>query len=1418
MVENKVSMALLCLIIVQSIVLNVSAGIKVGTASFKEESEDTRDFLGIPPFLKQTTGKPSVILAFDISGSMLNAAYESKALRQLATGFDSLHGEKNNSGVIDVNGEGYSGYFDPVLQYRYDLSQGVFLEDRTLNQGDDLAWDGSFLNWLTMRRIDVARKSMIGGKVRQRDGELINGSKMWVLEGEVEFNQNDKMTFQDPQSASYSPILNHAIISIEKGRIKVAAEDIDPQLSSVEGFNINLAVTEEPKGLIQNTRARINFGLSVYNFDHKLNTDTEIMNDNRVDGQTMHPCYPLFDHERMIGRQSEDLSDGGMEIKRVILYNGLMRDYLCVPTGVHAPNEKIVQVIEEYPLIWGTTPIAESMVDIGNYIRQKPPHYTSGNDPYGVYGVDGGYQDNGFRWDPYYDSEQGEVLACKKVFILHFNDGVSNADYDVRANQSNHLTSSPYYKEIPGDLKTGTNETLDSVALALRENDCRRTDLEGKQNIVSYYVYAALDGDDSSAVALRRMMEAAARGGFIDDTTVSTGTAGLPDPMWPIDKSGRRYTDFNTYSMLNHSECPTTEWDGNGDCFPDTFYLADDAEEISKSLQNALTDMLSRSSSGGASSLISASSSAEGVVYQASFSPSVTVGNDTVKWLGDVSALMIDHHGRMRSDDGDGRLESVAVDPIYSSCFDVENDKVRVKLSMDEALLSTPQLGSECTERDGYIFSLDDVGYLWRASSALSALSDSEAATQRMTYAAASKNRYIRTNLYLDEASDGASTFVEKDFVPSTFTEDQVGILNTGSVSEAAAVVNYIRGVDQPGMRSRQLNNATQRLGDVIYSNPTAVGAPSENLHLLYDDESYWDFFVQYQNRRTIVYVGGNDGMLHAFNGGWYDKINRKFSGIKSGYAEWALGQETWGFVPYNLLPHLAYLSKPDYGFKVGDHAYFVDQTPYVFDAQIFGEGEVAGQPDTSGNDMNGRSVKVSTHPNGWGTVLVVGFRSGGGLSDVYPDPSDTSSSVTVRPAYLIFDITDPEQAPKLLAEFSHEKLGASMSVPTTLTIDSTNGADWYLAFGSGPSPNGNGHRQVVSEQNAHLLMLNLKTLSLETGFGNDGVMDLGESKSFVGDIVAVDIDLDSTTDAIYFGTTTSAGGGEASGDPNLDDSVDTWLGKLFRLRIDPGTGAGNHHWKKDLVFDAQAPITTRPNISFDKNKNRWIHVGTGRFYTEDDLISDAPNLMLGLKEPRNAQGKFAMDTYSATPSAILSESLVDVSNALVTEVSGQLNNSIEVMPSLEVDTIEALEARQMQYADSSSYLSGWKATLIGGERVMGFGSVLGGVFSQTTYAPEQNSCSVFGASYLYALRYTTGTAWYKHVFVDPGLSTNNDEVVKKVQLGVTPSLSSEIHLGESRMQGEATIINLNADRSISINIEQNLEGVMSKEVGWREL
>lgn len=1679
------------------------AYIKADTASFATSSEDTTDFLGIPPFLERATGKPSVVLAFDISGSMLVPAYPQN-------GVSWSNGTHTNFSPS----QDYYGYFESGKQYEYDFVNGVFIENAALVAGTDGAWDGNFLNWLTMRRVDVARKVMVGGKVRDRDGESINGATKYVLEAEVEIRNGDDYTKQYSASSNYSDVPDGVDIEIDEGKIKfngsgtatntakisddfevgyvnipawtlaqqadttlwptvtfqnhytnpvvvvtaltynganstvaraanvtstdfklgmqewdswdgnhtgedffymvaeaghhklnvtqldgspktisfvagvvntqknlhssedpdsvnnyvaelfpsgafsatttpavftgvstlndttpnyvvssrpynitntffrvtlqeedtadtsdvhnaseevhyIAIEpvsgatsngtiiDVDSlsgvtqnettvtynapfnkrpilnfasqtmngknafsvrveddwdeeeagimlkrslnqndtttgetvafmAVSSASVYNIHLAVDEEPQGLVQENDSSVNFGLSVYNFDKKTNNIRNIVDGNKVHGGTMHPCYPIYDDDRWDRRVAEAASDPDSYIITQTLYSGNAREYLCVPTGIHAPNDKIVQVIEEYPLIWGSTPIAESLVDIGRYVKQQNPQYQDtstdsdddrevGNDPGGVFGVDGGNFDLGYRWDPYYDVVQEQTLDCKKVFVLHFNDGAPYRDYDG----SGHSTAAADLYDIDNDSHT-ENEALDNVALALRHNDCRSdSNLPSHQEVISYFVYAALGADEQSNTSTRRMREAAARGGFVDENGDN-----LPDPMHPEDASGSRI-NFNQYKELNPSGvpdtalCPRNEWDANSDCEPDTFFLALDGAEIQDKLQKALNDILARVSSGGAASVVSTTSSGDGALYQASFSPSVSESGETVKWVGDVSGLMIDTQGLVRSDDGDGILEEFSSDPIYDSCYDETKKQVRVKLSSTEAERPNSADAVTCSASK-YALGLDDVGYIWSAKEKLAELTDSEALNQRSTYNSSAKNRYIRTSLFTDDDGDGVYEFEEKDFVPSIFDSDNMGLLNTNTTSDAEAVVNFIRGVDQSGMRSRQLNGQTLRLGDVIYSTPVAVGRPSENVHILYDDDSYYDYFLKYRSRRTIVYVGGNDGMLHGFNAGWFDKANREFTNSKTGYTEWDLGQETWAYVPFNLLPHLKHLTNTDYGTKDGDHMYFVDQTPYVLDAKIFGSDGVDGQPDVGGEE---------THPHGWGTLMIVGFRFGGGISEVYPDPTDSSESITMRPAYLIFDITDPEQAPKLLAEFTHEKLQSTLSIPGALTVKNTSGGtDWYMAIGSGPSANANGKAQGLSEQNAHLFMLNLKTMSLESGFGVNGVMDLGEADSFVGDIVAFDHNLDVHTDAVYFGTSKAIDTQDIFGAPGADGLVDDWEGKLFRLRVDAGTAAGSHSWKTNVVIDLESPLMNRPQVSTDKNNNRWVHVGTGRFLTVDDTIDNDAYVLVGIKEPRQDNGSFDMDTYSHNDAGISLNDLVDVTDSEVLEKTGALNGSVTVSPALSSDNVESLAFRMMQYSDSSKYVDGWKRTLDSGERAMGSATILGGVLTQTVYTPELTSCSFIGDSSIFALRYTTGTAWLTHVFPDPNEDSDNDVVIDKLNIGVTPSLSPGVHLGESRSTGEATFINLNSDMSMTISKEQNLEGISSKETSWREL
>ena len=87
-----------------------------------------------------------------------------------------------------------------------------------------------------------------------------------------------------------------------------------------------------------------------------------------------------------------------------------------------------------------------------------------------------------------------------------------------------------------------------------------------------------------------------------------------------------------------------------------------------------------------------------------------------------------------------------------------------------------------------------------------------------------------------------------------------------------------------------------------------------------------------------MVYVGANDGMLHAFNGGFWNESTQSFSvASPDGSAtEHPLGSELWAYVPFNLLSHLKWLVEEDY-----PHVYYVDGPPKVFDARIFNENDI---------------------------------------------------------------------------------------------------------------------------------------------------------------------------------------------------------------------------------------------------------------------------------------------------------------------------------------------------------------------------------------------------------------------------------------------------------------------------------------------
>jgi type IV pilus assembly protein PilY1 len=129
------------------------------------------------------------------------------------------------------------------------------------------------------------------------------------------------------------------------------------------------------------------------------------------------------------------------------------------------------------------------------------------------------------------------------------------------------------------------------------------------------------------------------------------------------------------------------------------------------------------------------------------------------------------------------------------------------------------------------------------------------------------------------------------------------------------ALVNFLRG-DRSNEGTEEQNTKPFRqrqylLGDIVNSEAVYVRRPM----FKYADAGYAGFKSSNNDRRPMVYVGANAGMLHAFD------------------AE--TGDELWAYVPTMVMPNLYKLADKSYATR---HQFFVDATPVAGDAYIDGQ------------------------------------------------------------------------------------------------------------------------------------------------------------------------------------------------------------------------------------------------------------------------------------------------------------------------------------------------------------------------------------------------------------------------------------------------------------------------------------------------
>jgi type IV pilus assembly protein PilY1 len=1370
-------------------------GCLIGPGAVQAQTMD--QYYGVPPFVSDQVA-PNIILLLDNSGSMSGLACD---LSNPADGDCSDAGDKPFNNTTN-----FSGYFDSLLCYTYDSGADARFEPATVKATLATAcstteWDGNFLNFATFRRFDALKKSMIGGDcfvARAADGTCpTNGTPALKTVRAQATGVNVELVDTDYAggggATTYVGRIPLADRSGNPAQLWIGVADAYFCVDNDNSFNndcgdgysqrkyqLKIGYATEPTGVIQQIGAQARFGL----FEFK----------------------PAGDGARMLvgvgSRQSIDFSGSTVET-----FN----------TNMAA---MVDAVQESFPSTW--TPLAESLYETARYIAQINSTYVPGSYVYPIafsggisngvaFGANGvgsigapeitaltgsetctagaGYIANACGRDPYFFGSNhtppwattSTQVRCCKTFVILVTDGEPTQDTNIpvagqdyahgqhglhciganatihapngTCNTNNATPPATLLGEHKTDYASSGNHYLDDVAYWAHTNDLRPctaagTDgtiavlnvtghcLQGLQN-VSIYTFFAFGNIAGREI----LMHTAKLGGFEDSNNNN-----LPDLVTEWDK------------VINATGAPGT------DGIPDNYFESSNVDDLQDRLMATITAILRKSSSGTAISVLATSASGEGSVYQAYFYTStVGQGGANVRWTGYAQGLFIDHVGNFREDtDQDGKL-------VYENDYIVKTRYDNNQASITYGTVLVDKYGD--ANADGFAddsttptisgLALKDILPFWEGGKQLANL--------------ASSSRNLLT--WVDIDNDGLVDAGEELQFSTANSATLSPYLRAGAAPYTADnIINFVRGDEIAGLRTRMLEvpigsgtYKVWKLGDPIHSTPTIVSAPRTNYDLIYGDSSYTDFFTRWKDRREVIYVGANDGMLHAFNGGFYHKSDDVTTAgvVEHGWytknptdnsSGRPLGDELWGYIPYQLLPQLQWLTRADYS-----HVYYVDLKPTVADVRIF-------TPDAD-------------HPNGWGTILIGGFRMGGSCgncaSGTGAPPMTVNISGTNRnfySAYFVLDITNPDVNPKLLWSFSDAGLGLTTAFPTVMRvsptadskIDNTN-AKWMVLFGSGP----NGYAADLSAASTQAAKIYAVDLKVGPGAGNSQVttMPVGSWKSFLSNIAALDRNFDYRHDVAYFGRT-------------MHDGSLPWRGKMYRLTTSGcvnapcststwGVANGGNRSATEIIdtfYDYSAltgttvetgPVTTAPSVTIDDANKVWVFFGTGRYLSNSDKTDTAQQYLFGIKDNVMNGGCTQTSTTNCVIDDTSAKALVNTTSAVVCVVCATGTNQ---MTDPNNPTLTDVTTGTNSMVGLVQSKDGWYVKLVtaagtSAERSVSSPVVLAGAVFFPTLVPTNDFCSSTGTSYLYALYYKTGSAYSSPIIGTSasGANTNSD-------------------------------------------------------------
>lgn len=841
----------------------------------------------------------------------------------------------------------------------------------------------------------------------------------------------------------------------------------------------------------------------------------------------------------------------------------------------------------------------------------------------------------------------------------------------------------------------------------------------------------------------------------LDFSTSATPAAGyLKNPLWYAAKWGG-------YSGGGVPDS-TSKWDKDNDGLPDNYFPVSNPLELDRQLENALNEILARVASGTAASILNNSEGSGANLLQAVFYPKKQFSeNSEASWIGEMQNLwyFIDpflNKTSIREDTGQDNILNLKQDYVAKFYFDAAQSKTLVQRFLDN---DGDGLADSATPVD--TVSPDDVKSLWKAGRLL----------WERNLTTSPRTIYTGYNSTIGNTPQKFSNLPLDGYLntwPNVWAA-----LQTGDEATTTKLIDYVHGIDQTGYRSRKVTitgcgladaaacTREWKLGDIVSSTPKLVSNVKLNTYDLsspngYGDSSYkaYSQTSTYQNRGMAL-VGGNDGMLHAFNLGVlkeraerYNKAQMNDASGNLADAADQLGKEMWAFIPKNVLPYLRYLACKDKGGDTTycenmdyDHLFLVDRTPTIIDASIAIPVDTTKCTNSADYSTCDRLADGST----WTTVLIGGMGFGGS-SRTSADGCISGVNGTCIKApianyglssYFALDVKDPAN-PKYLWEFSGDPannhfLGATTTGPAIVRIKSSGGAakngKWFAVFASGSTgPVDTTKHQFMgtSSQNLKLFVVDLKTGALLR------TIDTGIANAFAGTLSSSVVDTDrSNTSSSGFYSDDVAYIGYIKKDTAV--TPNTWTkGGVIRLVTKDNPDPAQ--WAVSTVVDDIGPVTTTVTKLQDRpNSTLWLYFGSGRyFYKNDDPVTAVHQRVYGVKEPCYSTVNRQLHTPLLS---VAGGSDNDIAAACTDAVSGTLvdqSGDASTAPAAALAATAPGWYINLDAADSASLM----------ERVITDPVALpnGNVFF-TTFKPSADICKFGGDSLIWALRYNTGSA-----------------------------------------------------------------------------